>query len=102
MIETIPPAFSGIPKSNCHYSLVESFIQHQLQHHLLVLVLKPFDEKLQLCLLCTIVNTNSDEIVLPKNRHLDELKPLSNIDDPLRPLVVNEMTNAIDSNQVDT
>ena len=60
-------------------------------------VLKMFGEKLPLWLYCMIANTHSDEIVLPKNRHPGEMKPLSNNDDPLRPLVISEVTYTIDS-----
>ena len=49
-----------------------------------------------------IVNTHPDEIVLPKHRHLCEMKPFSNADDPLEPLMINEVTYGIDSDQVDT
>ena len=101
-IAIIPTTFNGIPKPNSHYSLVESLIQHELQQHLLVPVVKRFGEKLPLWLLCTIANTSSDEIFLPKCRYLGEMKPLSNIDDPLKLLVINEITCAIDSDQVDT
>ena len=103
IIATIPTAFNGIPKPNCHYSLIKFLIQHELQQHILVVpVLKIFGEKLPLQLLCMIVNTSTDEIVLHKNRNLGEMKPLSNTDDTLKPLVINEVTYAIDSDQVDT
>ena len=90
MIAMIPTTFTGIPKPNCHYSSIESLIQHELQHLLVVSVLTSFGTKLPLGLLCMIVNTSSDEIVVPKNRHLGKMKPISKIDDPLKPLVTNE------------
>ena len=75
---------------------------HESQQHLLVVpVLKMFGKKLPLHLLCKIINTSSDEVVLPKNRHLGEMKLISNTDDFLQPLVVNEVTHATDSNHVD-
>ena len=57
--------------------------------------------KLPLCLLCTIINTSSDTTVLPKNWHFGEMKLLSSIDDPLKPLLVKDITYAIDSDYVD-
>ena len=103
MIAVITTTFNGIPKPNCDHSLIESLVQHESQQHLLVVpVLKILVRKLPLCLLCTIINTGSDNIVLPQNRHLGEMKPLSDIDDSLKPLVVNEGTHAIDSDHVNT
>ena len=103
MIAITPTAFNGIPKLRCYCSLIDSLILHELQLHLLVVpVLKILGEKLPLWLLCMIVNTSSDEIVLPKHRHLGGMKPLSNIDNPFKPLVINEVTYAIDSDQVYT
>ena len=102
MIAILHTSFNCIPKPNCHYSLKESLLQHVLQQHLLVVqVLKIFGEKLPLYLLCMIVSTSSDEIVLPQNRHFGGLKPFSNIDDPLKQLVVNVVTFSIDSDQID-
>ena len=48
-----------------------------------------------------MVNTRSDEIVLPKDLHLGEMKPLSSIDDPPKPSAVNQVTYNIDSHCVD-
>ena len=100
MISIIPTTFNGIPKPNCHYSLLGSLIQHELLWHLLVVpLLKTFGEKLPSQLLCMIINTSSDEIALPK---VGEMKPISNIGNHLKPLVIREVTYAIDSDQVDT
>ena len=63
-------------------------------------VLKILGKKLPVHLLL-IINASSDDIVLTKNKHLGEMKPLSSIDDPLKPLGVNEVTYATDSNYVD-
>ena len=102
MIAIILTTFSGIPKPNCYYSLIQSLIQHELLQHLLVVpVLKICGEKLPLQLLCTIVNTSSDESVLPKHRYFGDMKQLSNIDDPLEPLMINVVMYALDSDQVD-
>ena len=49
-----------------------------------------------------IVNTSPDEIVLPKHRHLGEMKPPTTSDDPVDPLITNEITYDIESDQVDT
>ena len=82
--------------------MIESLIQHELQQHLLaVLVLKMFGEKLPLQLLCTFVNTSPNEIVLPKHRHLGKTKPLNASDDPIEPLTISEI-NETESDQIDT
>ena len=39
---------------------------------------------------------------LAQNRHLGMMKSLCNIDDSLKPLIVNEVMYAIDCDQVDT
>ena len=68
--------------------------------YLVVPVLNIFGEKLWVQLLCMIINTSSHEIFLLKHRHLGEMKPLSTSDDPVEPLMINEVTHATDSNQV--
>ena len=56
MIAIIPTTFNGIPKPNCHYSLLELLVQYELQEHLLVVpVLKIFGKKLPSCFLCTLI-----------------------------------------------
>ena len=72
---------------------MELSVQYKTQQNLFVV---------PVCLLCTIMNTSSDDIVLPKNWHLGEMKPLSSIDDSVKPLAVNEVTNNINSNHIDT
>ena len=73
-------------------------MQHESQQYLIVVpVGKILGEKLPLCLLCTIIYKSPDEVVLPQNRHLCEKKPLSNTDDSLNLLVVNDVMHAIDS-----
>ena len=51
----------------------------------------------QICLLCTIINTSSGDIVLPETQHLGEMKLLSSIGDPLKPSALNEVTYDINS-----
>ena len=101
-IAIIPITFNGIPKHNCHcHYLVEPLVQHELQEHLIFLqVLKHF-EKLPLYLLCTIINTSPDEVVLPRKRHLGEMKLLTNIEASIKLLVVNEVMHSIDSDHAD-
>ena len=77
--------------------MIGLLVQHESQQHLLVPALKIFGEKLSLCLLLTIINTSSDVVVLPKNIHLGEIKLLSNTDDSHKLLVVNEVTDTINS-----
>ena len=71
------------------------------QNLFVVPVLKILGQTLPVCILCTIINTSSDGIVLPKKHHLGEMKLLSSIADPLKPSAVNEVTYDIDSNNVD-
>ena len=63
-------------------------------------MLKFFGEKLPVGLLCMVINSSPDEIVLPKHRHVGEMKLLSNTDYPLEPLMINDVTKTIDSDQV--
>ena len=72
------------------------------QYLLLVHVLKIFGEKLPLQLLCTIVNTSPDEIVLSKHRHMGEMRPLNTSDDPVESLMINEITYKINSDDINT
>ena len=65
-------------------------------------VSKMLGEKLPLQLLCTVINTSPDEIVLPKHRHLGEMKPCSTSDDQVEHFMINEVTYIIDSDQADT
>ena len=65
---TIPPrTITIIPKPNGHHSKIEPLVLHESQQQLLVVqVIKIFGEKSPLGLLCTIINTSSDEFVLPQ------------------------------------
>ena len=36
IIAIIPTRFNGMPKPNCHYNMIESLVQYDLQQHLLV------------------------------------------------------------------
>ena len=63
--------------------------------------LKIFDAKLPLCLLCTIINTSPDDVILPKNWHIGEMKLLSNHGYSLNPPAVNKVTHDINSNYID-
>ena len=80
--------------------MIDSLVQHELQQYFIVPVLKIFGEKLPLQSLWTTVNTSADEIVLPKHRHLGKMKLLSTSHDPVEPMTINEVTYAIDSDQV--
>ena len=57
--------------------------------------------KLPVCLLHTIIYTSPDDVILPKNQHIGEMKLLSSIDDSFKPSAVNEATSNIHSNHVD-
>ena len=96
---TIPPrtivivstTFNGIPEPDCHYSFMEPSVTYMSQPNIFVVSeLQILGRKLPVFLLCTIINTSSDDIILPKNQHLGEMKPLSSPGDPLKPSVVNK------------
>ena len=52
--------------------------------------------------MCTIIKTSPNDAILPKNVHIGEMKPLSNTDDSCHPPSVNEVTDDISSNHIDT
>ena len=67
-LATVPTTFNDIPQPDCHYSLMESSVPYKSQQKLFVVtVLKVFEKKCPVLLLCTIINTSSDDVVLPKN-----------------------------------
>ena len=89
-----PTTFNGMPKSDSCYSFIKPPVSYESQRNLFVLPgLKIFSKKLPVCLLCTIINTSSGDIVLPRNQHLGEMKLFSSIDDHLKPSAVNEVTH---------
>ena len=88
------------PKANCYYDFTELSYESQ-QNLFVVLVLKIFGETLPLCLLCTIINTSHDDVILPNTQHIGEMKPLNIIDDSLNPPAVNEVTHEINSDHID-
>ena len=71
------------------------------QNPFVVPVLKIFSTKLPVHLLCTIINTSPNGIILPKTQHIGEMKLLSNSDDTWHPPSVNEVTHDISSNHID-
>ena len=65
-------------------------MSYESQQNLFVVpVPKIFDAKLPLHLLSTIINRSPDDVILPKNWHIGDLKALSSVDDSLNPLAVN-------------
>ena len=96
----MPTPFNSTPKPDCYYDFTELSYKSQ-QNLFVVQVLKIFDAKLPLHLLRTIINIRPDEIILPRNWHIDEMKPLSNVDDSLNPPAVNKVTHEINSNNID-
>ena len=90
MLAIVPATFNSTPKPNCYYYFTEMSYESQ-QNLFVVHVLKIFDVKLPLHLLCTIINTSPDDVILPKNWNIGEKKLLNNLDDSLNPPAVNEV-----------
>ena len=58
--------FNSTPKSNYYYNFIE--MPYESQKNLFVMaVIKIFDAKLPVCLLCTIINTSPDDVIPAKN-----------------------------------
>ena len=51
-------------------------------------------------LLCTVINTSPDDIILPKNWHIGKMAPLSHTDNSVQH--INEVTHDINPNKVST
>ena len=81
---------------------MEPSVPYESQKNLFaVQVLTIFGKKLLVCLLYTIIYKISGDIVLSKNQHPGEMKPLSSNDGPLKLSAVNEVTYAINSDHAD-
>ena len=77
-------------------------MSHKSQQNLFVVpVLKIFGAKLPVHLLYAIINTSPNDIILPKNWHISEMKPLSSPDGSWHPPSVNEVTHDISSDNTD-
>ena len=64
----VPVTFSSIPKPDCYYNFIEMSVPYKSQQNLIVVpVLKIFSAKLPLHLLCSIINTRPDDVILSKN-----------------------------------
>ena len=100
MLKIVPTNFNSKPKPNSYYSFTE--MSHKSEQNLLAVpVLKLFGAKLPVHLLCTVINTSPDDVTLPKNQHIGEMKPLSNRDDSWHSPSVNEVTHDTSSNHID-
>ena len=71
----VPATITGNPKPECYYSLTRTHCSLE-QNLFIVLLLKIFGKKLPVHLLCTVINTSPDDIILPKNQHIGEMTPL--------------------------
>ena len=70
----VPTFFTSTPKPHCYYNLPDT--SSVLEQNLFVIpLLKIFGVKLPMHLLCTIMNTGSNDIILPKNWHIGEMTP---------------------------
>ena len=101
MLAIVPATFDSTSKPDCYYNLKE--ISYNSQQSLFAVpVLKIFDTKLPVYLLCTIISTSPDGVILPKNQHIGEMKPLINIDDSVNTPAVSEVTHEVNSDCIDT
>ena len=62
----IPTSLTSAPKPNCYYNLTGTQSSSE-QNLFLVPLLKIFSTKLPVHLLCTIINTSPNDVILPKN-----------------------------------
>ena len=61
----VPTTFTSTPKPPCYYNLTGT--KYTSEHNLFVVpLLKIFGVKLPVYLLCTIINTSPDDVILPK------------------------------------
>ena len=66
MLAVVPTTFNGTPKPNCYYNFTEMSPKSQ-QNLFVVQVLKIFGTKLPVHLLCTIMNTSPNDVIMPKS-----------------------------------
>ena len=66
MLAIAPTTFNSTPKPNCYYNFTE--MPHKPQQNLFVVpVLKIFGTILPVYLLCTIINTSPNKVIVPKH-----------------------------------
>ena len=93
----VPATLTGNPKPEHYYSLTGT--QSSLEQHLFIVsLLKIFGRKLPLHLLCTVLNTSPNDVILPKNCHIGKMTPLSYTDNSVQH--INEVTHDINPNTV--
>ena len=95
----VSTTFNSAPNPTCYYNFTE--MSYEPQQNFVVPVLKRFVKKLPVHLLFTIMNTSSDDVILPKNWHIGEMILLNNSDDSWHPPSVNEVTHDINSDLID-
>ena len=67
ILAIIPTTFTSIPKNNSYYNLAGT--QSSSDQNLFIgPLLKIFSAKLPIYLLCIIINTSPDNVILPKDR----------------------------------
>ena len=93
----IPTTFNRTPKPNCYYNFTGMPSKSE-QNVFIVPVLNIFSTKLPVHLLCTIINSSPNDVILPKNWHISEMKSLSYTNDLWHPPSVNEVTHDINPN----
>ena len=87
----VPAMFNST--SNHHYYLTTSQKSQESQ--------QIYGTKLILCLLCTTINTSPDNVILPQNWNIGEMRLLSNTDGHLNPSAISEVTRDISSDHID-
>ena len=91
---TVPTTLTSIPTNNCYYNLPGT--QSILDQNLFVVpLLKIFSTKLPTNLLCTVINISPDNVVLPRNRHIEELNPLNHSDTSVYTVTINEIMHTV-------
>ena len=71
MLAIVPATFNSIPKPDFNYNIIEMSVLYTSQQTIFVVsLLKFFGAKLPVCLLCTMINTSLDDVILPKLTYL--------------------------------
>ena len=96
----VPTTFNRTPKPDCYYNFTGTPSMSE-QNLFVVPLLKIFGTKLPVHLLCTIINAIPNDVILPKNWHISEMKPLNYTDNSAPPLI-NEVMYDINPNTVST
>ena len=95
----VPTIFNNTPKLNCYYTFTE--ISYQPQQNLFVVPVIKILGKNYHYILCMIINTSPDNVILPKHWYIGKMILLNNSDDSWHPPSVSEVTHNISLDHID-